>query len=70
MKYGSLNEFTNTDENPNSFKIGNIKSERLIDIWNKPHYQKIRSDIREGNFTLDICKDCSDACVTTSDIYD
>jgi len=48
----------------NEVKIGNIKSERLIDIWNKSHYQKIRSDIREGNFSLDICKDCSDAYVT------
>ena len=54
----------------NEVKIGNIKSERLIDIWNKLHYQKIRSDIREGNFTLDICKNCSDAYVTTSDKYD
>ena len=47
----------------NDVKIGNIHSEKLIDIWNKPHYIKIRKDIREGNFILDICKNCSDATI-------
>jgi len=38
--------------------LGNIKSERLIDIWKKPYYKQIRKDIRKGIFNLEICKKC------------
>ena len=47
----------------NDVKIGNISNEKLLDIWYKPNYINIRKDIREGNFTLDICKNCSDATI-------
>jgi len=38
--------------------FGNIKEERLIDIWNKPFYRKIRNEIKRGIFNLPICKKC------------
>jgi len=38
--------------------FGNIKEERLIDIWNKPFYRKIRNEIKKGIFKLEICKKC------------
>jgi radical SAM protein with 4Fe4S-binding SPASM domain len=38
--------------------FGNIKEERLIDIWNKPFYRKIRNEIKKGIFNLPICKRC------------
>ncbi|MBN2421473.1 SPASM domain-containing protein, partial [Candidatus Woesearchaeota archaeon] len=41
-----------------SIKFGNVKKEKLIDIWNKPNYRKIREDLEKGIFNLDICKKC------------
>jgi len=41
-----------------SVKFGNLAKEKLIDIWNKPAYRKIRKDLRSGNFKLDICRKC------------
>jgi len=49
----------------NEAKVGNIKDEKLIDIWQKPIYKDIRANIRSGNFTLDICKNCTDGKVYT-----
>jgi radical SAM protein with 4Fe4S-binding SPASM domain len=39
-----------------SVKLGNINNEKIIDIWNKKFYKKIRYELRKGIFTLDICK--------------
>ena len=39
-------------------KFGNAKNERLIDIWRKPYYQKVRNGIKKGQFILQTCKDC------------
>lgn len=39
-------------------KFGNVKNEKLIDIWKKPYYKQIRKEIRKGCFTLNICKKC------------
>ena len=39
-------------------KFGNAKDERLIDIWRKPYYQKVRNGIKKGQFMLQTCKDC------------
>jgi radical SAM protein with 4Fe4S-binding SPASM domain len=39
-------------------KLGNINSERLIDIWNKPYYKKLRKEVKKGIFELEICKKC------------
>jgi radical SAM protein with 4Fe4S-binding SPASM domain len=38
--------------------FGNVKNERIIDIWNKPFYRKIRNEIKRGIFNLPICKRC------------
>jgi len=38
--------------------FGNIKKERLLDIWNKPFYRKTRNEIKRGIFNLKICKKC------------
>jgi radical SAM protein with 4Fe4S-binding SPASM domain len=38
--------------------FGNIKEERLIDIWNKPFYRKIRNELKRGIFNFPICKKC------------
>lgn len=46
------------DDYFNVVKLGNVNEEKLIDIWNKPHYKKIRKDIARGIFNLDICKKC------------
>lgn len=42
----------------NKVKIGNVNEERMIDIWNKPSYRKLRKEIKSGIFKLDICKKC------------
>ena len=42
----------------NEVKLGNVKNERLIDIWNKPFYRRIRREIKRGIFKLPICKKC------------
>ena len=39
--------------------FGNLQLERLIDIWNKEQYKKIRKDTRKGKFDLEICKACT-----------
>jgi radical SAM protein with 4Fe4S-binding SPASM domain len=38
--------------------FGNVKKEKLIDIWNKSCHKKIRKDLRRGFFNLEICKKC------------
>lgn len=39
-------------------QFGNIKNEKLIDIWNKKYFKKIRCNLKKGIFDLDICKRC------------
>jgi len=39
-------------------KFGNVKNEKLIDIWKKPAYKRIRRDINNGIFKVPICKRC------------
>lgn len=39
-------------------KLGNVNKSKLIDIWNLPFYKKIRDEIRNGIFNLEICKKC------------
>jgi radical SAM protein with 4Fe4S-binding SPASM domain len=41
-----------------SVKFGSIKDEKLLDIWKKPEYQRIRKEIRKGKPSLEICKKC------------
>ena len=49
----------------NEVNVGNVSNENIIDIWQKPIYKDIRANIRSGNFTLDICKNCTDGKVYT-----
>jgi len=49
----------------NEVNVGNVSNEKIIDIWQKPIYKDIRTNIRSGNFTLDICNNCTDGKVYT-----
>ena len=42
------------------YKFGNVANEKLIDIWNKKGYKKIRQNNMDGKFSLDICKNCKE----------
>lgn len=42
------------------YKFGNVAKEKLIDIWNKKGYRKIRQNNMNGKFSLDICKNCKE----------
>jgi radical SAM protein with 4Fe4S-binding SPASM domain len=42
-----------------SIKFGNLKEEKMKDIWNKHSYRKIRKNTAKGNFELEICQKCS-----------
>ena len=39
-------------------EIGNVKTERLLDLWKKPDYRRLRREVRRGIFRLDLCKRC------------
>lgn len=39
-------------------KLGNIKNEKLMDIWQKPYYKRLRKEIKKGIFKLELCKKC------------
>ncbi|OIO79852.1 MAG: hypothetical protein COW11_02875 [Candidatus Omnitrophica bacterium CG12_big_fil_rev_8_21_14_0_65_43_15] len=38
--------------------FGNLEKERLMDIWNKSGFKKIREELNRKIYTLDICKRC------------
>ena len=40
-------------------KYGNVKDEKIIDIWNKKEYKNIRKECRKGIFNLPLCKKCA-----------
>lgn len=42
----------------NKVKIGNINQKSLVELWEDTHYTKLRNDIRNGIFELDMCKQC------------
>lgn len=39
--------------------FGNIKEERIQDIWAKPEFKKIRRELRRGVFTIEMCRKCA-----------
>lgn len=41
-----------------SVKLGNLKNESLLEIWNKPNYKNLRRDLRRKIFHLPICRKC------------
>jgi len=41
-----------------SIVFGNAKEEKIVDIWNKPHYKKLRKELKKEIYKLPICKKC------------
>lgn len=39
--------------------FGNIATEHLLDIWNKPELRQLRRRLKRGQFDLEICKRCA-----------
>jgi radical SAM protein with 4Fe4S-binding SPASM domain len=42
----------------NTIKFGNVKKEKLMDIWNKQGYRELRRELRKGIQRYDLCKNC------------
>lgn len=42
-----------------SVKFGNLKTESLLDIWRKQSYRAIRTELKKGIYSLDICRKCN-----------
>jgi len=40
------------------YKFGNVKKEKIVNIWRKNKYKRIRNDIKKGKFNLKICQKC------------
>lgn len=38
--------------------MGNVREEKLIDIWNKSDFMRIRNQLRNRKYSLDICNSC------------
>ena len=38
--------------------FGTLGKEHIKDVWEKPSFIRVREDLRDGIFTLPICKDC------------
>ncbi|MDR2550178.1 MAG: SPASM domain-containing protein [Desulfobulbus sp.] len=38
--------------------FGNIRTEKLLDIWFSPRYRAIRKQLRNGEYRLPICRKC------------
>lgn len=41
-----------------SVKLGNVKKEDIVKIWNSGFYKKLRNEIRARKYRLKICKKC------------
>jgi len=44
------------------YQMGNVKSQKFIDIWNNDSYQKFRRQLTKGRKEIDICSNCSEGC--------
>lgn len=40
---------------------GDLNKELIIDIWKKPSFKKLRKNINNGKYELDVCKKCVNA---------
>ena len=40
------------------YQFGNLKKEKIIDVWNKKNFRKIRNQCKRGIYLLDICRKC------------
>lgn len=41
--------------------LGDTKSEKVLEIWKKKHFRKLRQEVRRGVYELDICRKCLEA---------
>lgn len=41
-----------------TIKFGDLKNEKIMEIWKKKSFKKIRKDLKSGKLYLDICKKC------------
>lgn len=41
------------------YRFGNLKTEKIIDVWNKKNYKELRDNIKSGIWQLDICRICN-----------
>jgi len=41
--------------------FGDLKKEKLMDVWKKEKFKHIRKETKKGIFNLDVCKKCSGA---------
>jgi len=46
------------DDYHSSVKFGNVKNEKVIDIYNKPFYRKIRKELKRRIYRFPVCKKC------------
>jgi len=46
------------DDYHSSVKFGNIKDEKIVDIYEKPFYRKIRKELKKGIYRFPVCKKC------------
>ncbi len=42
-----------------SIKWGNLEKEKIMDIWTKPRFARLRKREKEGKFDLKICQGCT-----------
>ncbi len=49
--------------------FGNLTGRNLIEIWNSERYTRIRKEVREGVFNLDMCRRCGTIPVSVNNAY-
>jgi len=42
-----------------SIKFGNVNEEKIIDVWRRKEFRKIRNETKRGKYMLDICRQCN-----------
>jgi radical SAM protein with 4Fe4S-binding SPASM domain len=50
----------------NTVKLGNVRKESLVGIWNKPAYKQLRKELKAGVFRHSICKRCCSGSFDTN----
>jgi len=55
------------DDYLSKYSFGDVNNEKLIDIWKKEEYTKVRRNLINGIFNLDICKNCGLGSLDNSD---
>jgi radical SAM protein with 4Fe4S-binding SPASM domain len=46
------------DDYFHTIKLGNVREESLLSIWNSPRHKKLRTDVAHGVFDCAICAQC------------